>query len=184
MPLSPLYLWQWYKTERCTHNTMEPQTSQLSAASHTTGGTGSGDELSVPLFTCERNRAGGWDLQCLRSCYTPRTPHPTFFKVIKKKSRTEDNWLLNVVSGTKCLLLPSFFLSFLLKLGQGKGASGRGGCNPGLMGPLWDWSFWKNFKWSEMTKLPQFQGVLLCGVGGRGGRGEISSTELTGTLGT
>lgn len=57
---------------------------------------------------------GGWDLQCLLGCYTPLAPHPTFFKVIKNKSRTEDNWLLNVVSGTKCLLLPFFFFFFKL----------------------------------------------------------------------
>ena len=69
-----------------------------------------------------------------------------------------------------------FFLSFSLKLGQGKGASGRGGCNPGLMGPLWDWSFWKNFKWSEMTKLSGFQGVM-CVCAGEEEGGEKSPAQ-------
>lgn len=145
-----------------------------------------GDELSVPLFTCE-TESSGWMVDEISNVYVvvtlPGHHTPLFFKVMKKKSRTEDNWLLNVVSGTKCLLLPSFFLSFLLKLGQGKGASGRGGCNPGLMGPLWDWSFERTSNGVKWLNFPVPRSFVVWGGGEEEGE-KSQHTELTGTLGT
>lgn len=164
MPLSPLYLWQWYKTEYCTHNTMGATNQSLSYR-FPHNRRNRVWRWTVCSFVHLWAESSGWMVDEISNVYVvvtlPGHHTPLFFKVMKKKSRTEDNWLLNVVSVHQ-VPFTAFFKLFI----EVRQVSGKGRMQSWLNGPfLWDWSFWKNFKWSEMTKLPSSKEFCCVGWG-------------------